>query len=42
VKVVDAVALPRTLKLVDRLRRAFFRLPVPRLIIAHKTLNILG
>lgn len=32
VKVVDAVVLPRTLKLVDKMRRAIFRLPHPRLV----------
>jgi ubiquinone/menaquinone biosynthesis C-methylase UbiE len=40
VKVVDAVVLPRTLKLVDKMRRAIFRLPHPRLVIAHKILKI--
>lgn len=38
VKVVDAVALPKTLKLVDKLRRTLLRLPHPYLVIAHKRL----
>jgi len=40
VKIVDAVVLPRTLRLVDEMRRAIFRLPHPRLVIAHKILKI--
>ncbi|MEM2703871.1 MAG: class I SAM-dependent methyltransferase [Candidatus Bathyarchaeia archaeon] len=36
VKVIDAVALPKTLKLVDKLRRTILRLPYPYLVIAHK------
>jgi len=39
IEVFDAVVLPRTLKLVDKMRRTIFRLPHPRLIIAHKILT---
>lgn len=38
VKIVDVVALPKTLKLVDKLRRTLLRLPYPYLVIAHKCL----
>ncbi len=38
VKVVDAVALPKTLKLVDKIRRTLLRLPYPYLVIAYKRL----
>jgi len=36
VKVIDAVVLPKTIKIVDKIRRVIFRLPNPRLVIASK------
>jgi ubiquinone/menaquinone biosynthesis C-methylase UbiE len=38
-KVVDAVPLPRTLKVIDKVRRAILRLPRPKLVMAYKRLT---
>jgi SAM-dependent methyltransferase len=39
VKVIDAVPLPKTLKLMNRVRSAIFRSPISKLVIAYKCLT---